>query len=51
MTEENSLSSDVPRNEDVDSNDSTIEQGPSAAELDRLVAATRKKRLGKNPGK
>lgn len=36
----------------MDSNDSTTEQGPSAAELDRLVAAaTKKKRLGKNPGK
>jgi hypothetical protein len=35
----------------VDSNDSTSEQGPTPAELDRLVAASRKKRLGKNPGK
>lgn len=38
------------KNENEDSNDSTSQQGPSAAELDRLVAATKKKRLGKNPG-
>jgi protein FAM50 len=36
--------------EDADSNDSTSELGPTAAELDQLVAATKKKRLGKNPG-
>lgn len=44
-------SNDVPTNEDVDSNDSTSQSGPTTAELDQLVAATKKKRLGKNPGK
>lgn len=42
---------DVPKNEDEESNDSTSIQEPTAAELDQLVAASRKKRLGKNPGK
>ncbi len=36
----------------MDSNDSSSLQGPTPAELDRLVAAaSKKKRLGKNPGK
>lgn len=43
-------SNDTPANEDADSNDSLAEVGPTPAELDRLVAATKKKRLGKNPG-
>ena len=37
--------------DDVDSNDSTTVRELTAAELDRMVAASRKKRLGKNPGK
>ncbi|CAF1150650.1 unnamed protein product [Rotaria sordida] len=48
-TDDNSLSNDLPKNEDVDSNDSTSEQELTPAELDRLVAASKKKRLGKNP--
>ncbi|CAF4734674.1 unnamed protein product [Rotaria sp. Silwood1] len=48
-TDDNSLSNDIPKNEDVDSNDSSSQQGPTPAELDRLVAASKKKRLGKNP--
>ncbi len=51
-TDENSLSNDIPKNEDVDSNDSSSQQGPTPAELDHLVAvASKRKRLGKNPGK
>ncbi|CAF1416607.1 unnamed protein product [Adineta steineri] len=48
-TDDNSLSEDVPKNEDVDSNDSVPEAELTSAELDRLVAASKKKRLGKNP--
>jgi len=48
-TDDNSLSNDIPKNEDADSNDSSSQQGLTAAELDRLVAASKKKRLGKNP--
>ncbi|CAF2501729.1 unnamed protein product [Rotaria sp. Silwood2] len=48
-TDDNSLSNDIPKNEDVDSNDSSSQPGLTAAELDRLVAASKKKRLGKNP--
>ncbi|CAF0810501.1 unnamed protein product [Adineta ricciae] len=42
-------SNDVPTNEYADSNDSTSQSGPTNTELDQLVAATNKKRLGKNP--
>ncbi|CAF4420116.1 unnamed protein product, partial [Adineta steineri] len=48
-TDDNSLSDDVPKNEDVDSNDSIPQEELTSAELDRLVAASKKKRLGKNP--
>ena len=44
------MSDDVPRFEDTDSNDSSSLQGPSACELEQLVKAHKKKRLGKNPG-
>lgn len=46
--DENSTSNDVPSHEDGDGNESP---GPTPAEMDRLVAAaTKRKRLGKNPG-
>ncbi|UJR15562.1 hypothetical protein I4U23_002501 [Adineta vaga] len=48
-TDEHSESNDVPKNEDADSNDSILESDLTIAELDQLVAATKKKRLGKNP--
>lgn len=40
-----------PTNDDEDSNDSSSQIGPTAAELDQLVASTKRKRLGKNPGR
>jgi hypothetical protein len=50
--DENSLSNELIKHGDADSNDSELIQGPTVAELDRLVlAAKKKKRLGKNPGK
>ncbi|CAF4293605.1 unnamed protein product, partial [Adineta steineri] len=48
-TDDNSLSDDVPKNEDVDSNDGIPQAELTSDELDRLVAASKKKRLGKNP--
>ena len=43
------LSDETPMNDD-DSNDSTSVRELTSDELDRMVAASRKKRLGKNPG-
>lgn len=41
---------DEPKIEDTDSNDSQSLQEPTTAELDQMVNAHRRKRLGKNPG-